>query len=65
MPRPKERNMTVIRSFAIEKSLADRLVEEAHSPPSFTAPSWAIAPNVFSIFHLFLLYKRNREESVG
>jgi ribosomal protein S10 len=30
VPRPKERNLTVIRSFAIEKSLVDRLEEEAH-----------------------------------
>lgn len=30
MPRAKERNLTVIRSFALEKSLVDRLEEEAH-----------------------------------
>ena len=30
MPRPKERSTTVIRSFAMEKRLADRLEEEAH-----------------------------------
>jgi len=30
VPRPKERNLTVIRSFAMDKSLADRLEEEAH-----------------------------------
>jgi len=30
VPRPKERSTTVIRSFAMEKRLADRLEEEAH-----------------------------------
>jgi predicted nucleic acid-binding Zn-ribbon protein len=30
MPRLKERDITVIRSFALEKSLVDRLEEEAH-----------------------------------
>jgi hypothetical protein len=30
VPRLKERNLTVIRSFALEKSLVDRLEEEAH-----------------------------------
>jgi chromosome segregation ATPase len=30
LPRPKERSTTVIRSFALEKSLVDRLEEEAH-----------------------------------
>jgi chromosome segregation ATPase len=30
VPRPKERSTTVIRSFALEKSLVDKLEEEAH-----------------------------------